>query len=94
MEERQNIHKPFSKLTESLGFVYLHSLDVLKVPGKTANHLPVWVYFTLFDDPAFGARNDVFRPSRYCPRLEDKTGGKKSARGCEFARDHITREDV
>ncbi len=64
-EEPENIYKPFSQLTESLGFVYLHGLDVLKVPCETAHYLPVWVYFTLFDDPAFRARNDaLWRPSR------------------------------
>ena len=65
VEELENIHKTFSQLTESLGFVYLHSLDMLKVPCKTAYYLSVWIYFTQFDDPVFGTRNNaLWHPSR------------------------------
>jgi hypothetical protein len=58
----------------------LHSLDVLKIPGETAHHLPLWVDFTLLENQTFGARDDAFWcPSRQGCRLENKTRSQERA---------------
>lgn len=44
---------PLAYLTECLGLMYLHSLDVLEVSGETAYHLALWVDFALFKYPTF-----------------------------------------
>jgi hypothetical protein len=49
----KRVHTPLPHLTEGLGFMYLHGLDVLEIPSKTAHHLPMWVDLTLFENPTF-----------------------------------------
>jgi len=51
--ETEIVHTPLSHLTEGLGLMYLHGLDVLEVPCEATYHLAMWVHLTLFDDPTF-----------------------------------------
>ena len=73
-------HTPLLHLAKRLGLVHLHSLDVLKIPGETAYHLPLWIDFTLLKNQTFRARDDaLWCPSWQRCRLENKTRSQERA---------------
>jgi hypothetical protein len=74
------MHTPLPHLAKGLRLVYLHGLYVLKIPGETAHHLPLWVDLTLFENPTFRARNDaLWRPSWQRRRLEKEARSHERA---------------